>query len=250
MKVAVISDTHGLFRPQVREVLRECEAVIHAGDINSQKVLDEIRAAAGENVSFYVVRGNNDKEWAENLPESLEFELGQMKFFLVHNKKDVPRDLGETQIIIFGHSHKYTLEEKDGRLWLNPGSCGRRRFHQPITMAVLTLEQGSREVERINILPETESCSRKSEDPISPNAKSDNVKPEMCIPAENLLPVINEILKRMDKGQKVDMIAKKMGLDREFVAQICRIRVTHPGVTAGGILDKMEVNEVVSPPGN
>lgn len=243
MKIAVISDTHGLFRPQVREWMRDCDAVIHAGDINSQKVLDEISAAAGDHVPFYVVRGNNDREWAENLPESLEFELEGTKFFLVHNKKDVPKELGETQVVIYGHSHKYAEEEKGGRLWLNPGSCGRRRFHQPVTMAVLTLEPGGRTVERIDISTETGSGDIKSS-----NIKSGDVKTGMRIPQENLLGVIDEIFIRMDKGQTVNAIGKKMGLDREFVAEICRIRVTHPGVTPGGIMDKMEVNEVVSPP--
>ena len=149
MKIAVLSDTHGLLREQVKEIIGECEAIIHAGDINSQKILDQIAAAGQKNDPFYVVRGNNDKEWAKDIPETLEFELNHVKFFLVHNKKDIPEDLGDIQLIIYGHSHKYSEEEKEGRLWLNPGSCGKRRFHQPITMAVLTLEDGKWSVERI-----------------------------------------------------------------------------------------------------
>ena len=111
MKIAVLSDTHGLLREQVKEIIGECEAIIHAGDINSQKILDQIAAAGQKNDPFYVVRGNNDKEWAKDIPETLEFELNHVKFFLVHNKKDIPEELGDIQIVIFGHSHKYSEEE-------------------------------------------------------------------------------------------------------------------------------------------
>ena len=68
MKIAVLSDTHGLLREQVKEMIGECEAIIHAGDTNSQKILDQIAAAGQKNVPFYVVRGNNDKEWAKGIP--------------------------------------------------------------------------------------------------------------------------------------------------------------------------------------
>lgn len=227
MKIAVLSDTHGLLRPQVRNIIGECDAVIHGGDISSQKTLDEISAAVKRDVPFYVVRGNNDREWAGAIPETLEFELEKVKFFLVHNKKDVPENLGDVQVVIYGHSHKYSEEEKEGRLWLNPGSCGKRRFRQAITMAVLTLEEGAWKVERVDISQETEEVSGAG------------------IPQGNLLPLIEDILVRMDKGQTVDVIGKKLGVDRNFVAEICRIRVTHPGVTAGGILDKIEVNGAV-----
>lgn len=231
MKIAVISDTHGLFRQQVRKLIESCDAVIHAGDITSQKVLEEIRSSGGTQVPFYVVRGNNDRAWAGNLPERLFFELDGTPFFLVHNKKDIPSDLGNTRIVIYGHSHKYAAEEKDGRLWLNPGSCGKSRFRQPVTMALLTLEHGKWLVERIDLPSGTES---------------DNAGWERNLSAENMLSVIQEIQIRMDKGQTVDGIGKKMKLNRDFVEEICRIRVTHPGVTAEGILNKMEVNRVVT----
>ena len=180
MKIAVLSDTHGLLREQVKEMIGECEAVIHAGDINSQKILDQIAAAGRKNVPFYVVRGNNDKEWAKDIPETLEFELNHVKFFLVHNKKDIPEELGDIQIVIFGHSHKYSEEEKEGRLWL-----------------------------------------------------------------KDLSSVVQKICAGIDKGQTVEQMAKKLGIDSRFVEEICRIRVTHPGVTVEGIVNKIEVNTVV-----
>ena len=180
MKIAVLSDTHGLLREQVKEMIGECEAIIHAGDTNSQKILDQIAAAGQKNVPFYVVRGNNDKEWAKGIPETLEFELNHVKFFLVHNKKDIPEELGDIQIVIFGHSQKYSEEEKEGRLWL-----------------------------------------------------------------KDLSSVVQKICAGMDKGQTVEQMAKKLGIDSGFVEEICRIRVTHPGVTVEGIVNKIEVNTVV-----
>ena len=207
-------------------MIGECEAVIHAGDINSQKILDQIAAAGRKNVPFYVVRGNNDKEWAKDIPETLEFELNHVKFFLVHNKKDIPEELGDIQIVIFGHSHKYSEEEKEGRLWLNPGSCGKRRFHQPITMAVLTLEDGKWSVEKMEMPHEGNTDS-------------------VTIAQKDLSSVVQKICAGMDKGQTVEQMAKKLGIDSGFVEEICRIRVTHPGVTVEGIVNKIEVNTVV-----
>lgn len=230
MKIAVLSDTHGLLREQVQEMIGECDAIIHAGDINSQKILDKIVGAGREKVPFYVVRGNNDKDWAKEIPETLQFELQHVKFFLVHNKKDIPEDLSGIQIIIYGHSHKYSEEEKEGRLWLNPGSCGKRRFHQPITMAILTLEDEKWEVERIDILHEQQEGKE---------------VPSTKITQRDLAAVIQKILTGMEKGQTVEQMAKKLGVDSEFVEEICRIRVTHPGVTVDGIMNKIEVNAVV-----
>lgn len=151
MRIAVLSDTHGLLRPEVIRVISESDALLHAGDINSRRIIDRMKEAAGEDVPVYIVRGNNDKEWAEDLPHHLEFTLGGVNFYMVHNKKDLPQDPADRQVLIFGHSHKYCEEEKDGRLYLNPGSCGKRRFHQDITMAVLEIEDGKCAVERIDI---------------------------------------------------------------------------------------------------
>ena len=147
MKLAILSDTHGLLRPQVLEHLKTADAIVHGGDINRQAVLDELRQYA----PLYVVRGNNDKEWAEGLPHHLTVTLGGVTFLVVHNKKEVPADLSGVDAVVFGHSHKYLLEEKDGLLWLNPGSCGPRRFHQEITMMMAQAEDGRLRVEKITI---------------------------------------------------------------------------------------------------
>ncbi len=152
MKLAVLSDTHGLLRPEVVEYLKTADAILHGGDINRQAIVDELRRYA----PLYIVRGNNDKDWAEAIPHNLKFSLDGVTFCMVHNKKEVPSDLTGVDVVVFGHSHKYVQEEKDGLLWLNPGSCGPRRFHQEITMMMAELSGGNIQVEKI-VIPHEES---------------------------------------------------------------------------------------------
>ncbi|WP_294702322.1 metallophosphoesterase family protein [uncultured Flavonifractor sp.] len=147
MKLAILSDTHGLLRPQVLEHLKNADAILHGGDINKQSVVDELRQYA----PLYVVRGNNDKEWAEEIPHDLTVDLGGVTFYMVHNKKELPAKVDGVDVVVFGHSHKYVQEEKDGLLWLNPGSCGPRRFHQEITMMMAEVGEGKIQVEKISI---------------------------------------------------------------------------------------------------
>lgn len=147
MKVAILSDTHGLLRPQVVERLKSADVILHGGDINKPSIVDQLRQYA----PLYVVRGNNDKEWAEEIPHHLTVTLDGVTFYLVHNKKEVPSDLTGVDVVVFGHSHKYVQEENAGLLWLNPGSCGPRRFHQEITMMMAVVEHGTIRAERIDI---------------------------------------------------------------------------------------------------
>ena len=147
MKIAILSDTHGLLRPQVTEYLKNADAIVHGGDINKSEIVDRLRQYA----PLYVVRGNNDKSWAEAIPHDLTVTLAGVTFYIVHNRKEVPADLDGVDAVVFGHSHKYMQEERDGRLWLNPGSCGPRRFHQEITMMMARAEGGKLRVEKITI---------------------------------------------------------------------------------------------------
>ena len=151
MKLAILSDTHGLLRPEVAEHLKTADAILHGGDVNKPGIVDQLERYA----PLYVVQGNNDKEWAEQIPHDLTITLGGVTFYMVHNKKEVPADLTGVDAVVFGHSHKYLLEEKDGVLWLNPGSCGPRRFHQEITMMMAEAEDGTLRVEKIVIPHET-----------------------------------------------------------------------------------------------
>lgn len=146
-RVIVLSDTHDLLRPEVLAYLTQADEVIHGGDINTQAIVDKL----SEYAPLHIVRGNNDKDWAEDLPHSLTFTIEGVRFFLVHNKKDVPSDLPGVNVVIYGHSHKYVCEYREGILWLNPGSCGRRRFDQEITFAVMTLDNGHVQVEKVVI---------------------------------------------------------------------------------------------------
>ena len=147
MRLAILSDTHGLLRPEVAELLKSADAILHGGDINRQSIVDQLRQYAPR----YVVRGNNDKEWAEAIPHDLTVTLGGVTFCVVHNRKEVPADLSGVDAVVFGHSHKYAEEERDGRLWLNPGSCGPRRFRQEITLMMAEAEDGTLRVEKITI---------------------------------------------------------------------------------------------------
>lgn len=147
MKLAILSDTHGLLRPEVTEQLKNVDAILHGGDSNKQSIVDALEQYA----PLYVVRGNNDKEWAQHIPHDRTVALGGLVFFLVHNQKDVPADLSGVDVVVFGHSHKYSQTEKGGVLWLNPGSCGPRRFHQEITMMTAEIADGTLRVEKVVI---------------------------------------------------------------------------------------------------
>lgn len=146
-RIVILSDTHGLLRPEVLDYLSHADTIIHDGDINTQTIVDTLQNFA----PLHIVRGNNDKEWAKGLPHSLTFTIEGVRFFMVHNKRDVPSDLSGVDVVVYGHSHKYACETHGGMLWLNPGSCGRRRFDQEITFAVMTTEDGQFQVEKVTI---------------------------------------------------------------------------------------------------
>lgn len=141
-RIGVLSDTHGKLREEVAEILRECDVILHAGDINTPKVMESLKAIA----PLYIVRGNADKEWAEEIPETLSEEICGLQVFMVHNKKQIPKDTGDYDLVVFGHSHKYEERKEGNCLYLNPGSCGPRRFSQPVTMAVLEVEEETGEI--------------------------------------------------------------------------------------------------------
>ena len=147
MKLAILSDTHGLLRPQVAEYLKGVDGILHAGDINRPEIVAKLKEFA----PLFVVRGNNDKEWAEAIPRELTFSLEGVTFYMIHNKKEIGELPQGVNVVVFGHSHKYAREEKDGALWLNPGSCGPRRFHQEITLMLAEVEAGHISIEKITV---------------------------------------------------------------------------------------------------
>lgn len=151
MKVGVISDTHGLLRPEARSALEGCERIIHAGDIGNLDILDQLASIA----PLHVVRGNNDlgAPWAEPLADLLRFNLNGWQTLLVHDIADVPDVLdADIKLVITGHSHKPRIEWRGEQLYLNPGSAGRRRFKLPVTLAVLEVLETSIEPRLVSLL--------------------------------------------------------------------------------------------------
>lgn len=145
--IAIISDTHGILRESVMAELEAANCIIHAGDIDTPSIADSVRMM-GET---YMVRGNNDMDWAKELPASISVTIEGVRFLIVHNRKDVPIHLSEVDVVIYGHSHKYFSEVIDGVLYLNPGSCGKRRFNLELTMGRMTVDSGQYEYEKVII---------------------------------------------------------------------------------------------------
>jgi putative phosphoesterase len=220
-KIAVISDTHSLLRPEIKERLRECELILHAGDIASQETADEIMECG----KTYFVRGNADKgHWAEEIPVARELKIYGLSIYMIHNCKLIEEDVSEKDIVIYGHSHKYMQTEKDGVCFFNPGSCGPRRFHQEITMAILTVDERDRSFtfEKVDV---------------SPVLKPDSAK----LPERDMAKLVQNIMRQMDAGKTVEEISKKNRVDTKIVNQILQIYTTHQGIDVQGILDRMEI---------
>jgi putative phosphoesterase len=134
MLVGIISDTHGLLRPEAIAALRPTKLIIHAGDIGSPDILEKLRELA----PLFAVRGNVDRQaWADNLPESQTVPVGAHKFHVVHAIAELAIDPVKAGIaaVIFGHSHEPSIERRAGVLYLNPGSAGPRRFKLPVCLA-------------------------------------------------------------------------------------------------------------------
>ena len=301
-RIAVISDTHNLLRPEVAEIIKTCEVVLHGGDISGPQTLEMIRGACGGSVgggsvgssgvcggsasngdkvngigasggsacggkasgsggascqvggtgNFYVVRGNNDRDWAADIPYTLEVTLFGRRFFMTHKKKDIPANV-DADVVIYGHSHRYAQEYKDGTLFLNPGSCGPRRFNQAITMAVLTIpdpvEGDSVDSEHFSLEGGNLPSERKSDEmpgcygitvekieiPHSSLKTSAAVTAKEQVSAD----LIRKIGSDLAKNSTVAEIAARRGVSRELTEQIVRLYVTHPGVTEEQIMSKM-----------
>lgn len=150
MKVGVISDTHGLLRTEAIAALAGCERIVHAGDIGSREILDQLESIA----PLHVVRGNNDlgAPWAASLPDVLQLDLNGWQTLLVHDIADAPALEAGIKLVIAGHSHKPGMEWRGERLYLNPGSAGRRRFRLPVTLALLEITATSIEPRLISLL--------------------------------------------------------------------------------------------------
>lgn len=141
MRIGVISDTHGLLRPEALAALQGCDRIIHAGDIGKPEVLEALRKLA----PLDAIRGNVDSgEWAAAIPETLDLQIGGLRIYVTHDVKTIKIDpvAEQVNVVIAGHSHQPKIEEVAGVLYLNPGSAGRRRFKLPISLALLDIEDG------------------------------------------------------------------------------------------------------------
>ena len=136
--IGVVSDTHGLLRPEALRRLRGVDRIIHAGDVGTPEVLDTLEAIA----PVTAVRGNNDRgAWARALPETATLMVEAARLYVLHDVKTLAVDPGRAALaaVIAGHSHMPSAIDRDGVLFLNPGSIGPSRFTLPIAMALLTV---------------------------------------------------------------------------------------------------------------
>ena len=148
--IGVISDTHGLLRPEAVTALHGVEMILHAGDIGKPEILDELNKIA----PVTAVRGNNDTgDWARDIPDRQHLEINGVSIYMLHDLKEFNSadEAIDADVLIFGHSHKPMIEERDGVVHLNPGSAGPRRFKLPVTVALLNVE-GQVSAEIINLL--------------------------------------------------------------------------------------------------
>jgi putative phosphoesterase len=139
--IGVISDTHGLLRPDAVEALRGAERIIHAGDIGAPDVLTALAAIA----PVTAVRGNNDKgAWAKRIPEIAVLEAAGASIYVIHdvNELDLDPSAGGFGVVVAGHSHQPGQRDRDGVLFFNPGSAGPRRFRLPISVGRLHVDAG------------------------------------------------------------------------------------------------------------
>jgi putative phosphoesterase len=148
--IGVISDTHGLLRPQALQVLAGVELILHAGDVGTPQVLETLRQVA----PVTAVRGNTDRgEWGHSLPHTAIVEVGEARLYVLHDlhRLDLDPAAAGFAAVIFGHSHQPYLQRRNQVLYLNPGSAGPRRFTLPVSLARLHLQGDSLQAELVEL---------------------------------------------------------------------------------------------------
>jgi hypothetical protein len=139
VRIGLISDTHGLLRPEAVSFLRGCDHIVHGGDIGHAEILTQLSALA----PVTAVRGNNDNgPWAERLSQTQFVQIGEIFVYALHDiaQLDIEPGGAGVHVVVSGHSHKASVEHRDGVLYVNPGSAGPRRFRLPISVAELVVE--------------------------------------------------------------------------------------------------------------
>jgi len=141
IRIGLISDTHGLLRPEATQALQGVDHIIHAGDIGNSSILEQLADIA----PLIAVRGNNDfGAWADALPTEKTLELGGATLYVLHDVNELDLDLQAAgiQVVISGHSHSPLISTQNGVLFVNPGSTGPRRFKLPVSLAFLEITHG------------------------------------------------------------------------------------------------------------
>ena len=142
MRVGLISDTHGLLRPEALAFLAGCDLIVHGGDIGNAAILERLAEIA----PLTTVRGNNDREaWARAIPVTASLAVGNVTLYAIHDLKelDIAPAAAGVRVVVSGHSHRPSSALRGGVLYINPGSAGRRRFSLPVTAAELIIEGDS-----------------------------------------------------------------------------------------------------------
>jgi uncharacterized protein len=150
-RIGLISDTHGLVRPEALKALEGVELIVHAGDIGKPEVLDCLQAVA----PLAAIKGNNDTApWTRRIPEILDLHVKDRTLRVIHNVRDSESNLRAAgiDVVISGHSHKPLVQTVDNVLFVNPGSAGPRRFKLPVTVGLLLLENADVHAEIIHLL--------------------------------------------------------------------------------------------------
>lgn len=151
LKIGLISDTHGLLRPEALRALRGSEHIIHAGDIGDPAILEALRKIA----PLTAVRGNNDRErWAKAIPDTAELEVDGARIHVLHNLAELAIDPAAAgfEAVVSGHSHQPRIERKNGVLYINPGSAGPRRFTLPVSVATMSIKRGTVKARLLTVL--------------------------------------------------------------------------------------------------
>lgn len=143
--IGIIADTHDVLKKEVLEILEHCDYILHAGDITTKTILDTLQ----EVTTTIAVLGNNDLTLANYLPKQAYFKIGKYRFFMIHDIKEYPNQ--DADFVIFGHSHKYTFKKQGKTYYINPGGCGRKRFSLPLSLCILTIDDASFMIEKIEI---------------------------------------------------------------------------------------------------
>jgi len=150
IRIGLISDTHGLLRPQALDFLQGCDAILHAGDIVDPVTLERLAEIA----PLTSVRGNNDSgAWARALPENVTVTFGGVAIHMLHDLKELAIDPAASgvRVVVTGHTHKPACVERSGVLYVNPGAAGRRRFTLPVSVGELIIENGQASVRLVTL---------------------------------------------------------------------------------------------------